>query len=159
MNQLSQRFGALLFLLVGGGLLLLGLLALNHLANNFWPFDTLRLDLVRSVALGQAEATVLLRASNREIIFAFLAGVMVAVTGLALPLAYYLNRRFGNAPDHHFLVVLRQGMWVGIWAAFIVWLQMNRAFNWGVVLLVAVVFALFEILLQVRTRAADVSAA
>jgi hypothetical protein len=46
-------------------------------------------------------------------------------------------------------------MWVGLWASFCVWLQMNRLLSVAMALLVAVVLIMFEFLLQLRTRAAD----
>jgi hypothetical protein len=74
-------------------------------------------------------------------------------------LAYILNRRFlrrnGRAPAPPFFITLRQAMWVGLWASFCVWLQMNRLLSVAMALLVAVVLIMFEFLLQLRTRAAD----
>jgi len=157
MRDVVRRLGAIPFVLLGVGLVFLGLLALNHIVNNFWPFDVERLDLIRATARMQVDAAALLEAANLEILLAFLAAVMVAVTGLVLPLVYYLNKRL-RASDQlpSFLLVLRQAMWVGIWVAFCVWLQMNRTLGLAVVLLVAAVLAMFEILLQVRTRASSV---
>lgn len=157
MRDIVRRLGAIPFVLLGAGLVFLGLLALNHIVNNFWPFDVERLDLIRATARMQVDAAALLEAANLEILLAFLAAVMVAVTGLVLPLVYYLNKRL-RASDQlpSFLLVLRQAMWVGIWVAFCVWLQMNRTLGLAVVLLVAAVLAMFEILLQVRTRASSV---
>jgi hypothetical protein len=152
MERLRKQFNVVPFLVVGVGLLLIGLLSMNHILNTLWPIDVGRLDLVRDTALNEAEVTQLLQASNTEIIVAFLAAAVVSVTGLTLPLAYYLNKRFGRAPSQHFLVVLRQAMWVGIWFAFCTWLQMNRSLSWGVAILVAVVLAAFEVLLQIRAR-------
>jgi hypothetical protein len=71
-------------------------------------------------------------------------------------LVYFLNKRFGNDDPSHFLVILRQSMWVGAWIAFCIWLQMNRTLGWGVALLVAAVLAIFEVMLQVRERASAV---
>jgi hypothetical protein len=145
------------YLVLGFGLLLLGLLVLNHVTGNLWPIDVGRLDLIRSTALDRAEATTLLRSANLEIVFAFLAAVLITFTGLTLPLAYILNRRFGRSPSHSSLVVLRQAMWVGLWVAFCAWLQMHRSLGLGVALLSAIVLVVVEMLLQVRTRAAAVS--
>lgn len=157
MKETIQRLGTLPFLLLGIGLLLLGLLSLNHIVNNFWPFDLSRLDLVRASEQGRADATALLNAANLEILLAFLASVMIAATGLVLPMVYYLNRRLRASEDTpHFLVVLRQAMWAGIWLAFCVWLQMNRTFGLAVATLVAVVLIMFEVLIQVRMRASTV---
>ena len=48
-------------------------------------------------------------------------------------------------------------MWVGIWFAVCTWLQMNRSLSWGVAILVAIVPATFEILLQIRARADEIA--
>lgn len=157
MSDFYERMGAVPFLLLGIGLLLLGLLAVNHIVNNFWPFDVGRLELVRAAVEGRADAPTMLEAANVEILLAFLASVMVAGTGLVLPLVYYLNRRFAQEPvAPPFLVVLRQAMWVGAWLAFCAWLQMNRTLGLAVAALVAAVLVMFEVLLQVRTRASSV---
>lgn len=154
MNNLIKRFGAIPFILLGAGLMIIGLLAMNHIVDNFWPIDVSRLDLVRATAQDRVEATSLLQAANQEIIIAFLAGVAVSVTGLVLPLVYYLNKRFGSGDPSHYLFIMRQSMWVGAWFAFCTWLQMNRSLGWGVALLVAAVLAIFEFMLQIRERAA-----
>ncbi len=157
MKKLTARFAVMPYLLIGVALLLLGVAAINHIMNNLWPIDVTRLDLIRAIAQDQAEAAQLLGAVNREFIVAFLASVLVAVTGLSLPLAYYLNKRFGRSGSRRFLVVLRQAMWVGIWVTFCVWLQMNRSLGIGIVLLVAGVLVTIEVLLQLRPKAAEIS--
>jgi hypothetical protein len=157
MKKLTARFAVMPYLLIGVALLLLGVAAINHIMNNLWPIDVTRLDLIRAIAQDQAEAAQLLGAVNREFIVAFLASVLVAVTGLSLPLAYYLNKRFGRSGSRRFLVVLRQAMWVGIWVTFCVWLQMNRSLGIGIVLLVAGVLVTIEVLLQIRTKAAEIA--
>jgi uncharacterized membrane protein (UPF0136 family) len=154
MTRFWHRIGLFPFLLAGLGLFALGLLALNHIVNNFWPIDVARLDLVRASALGTADAPLLLDAANPEIVAAFLASLMVAVTGIVFPLIYLLNRRLvagDQAPQA--LVVLRQSMWVGLWFAFCAWLQMNRTLGIAIAALVAAVLLMFELLLQVRHRA------
>jgi hypothetical protein len=156
MRRFLSHFTAVPFLVTGLALLWLGLMAMNHIVDNFWPFDVARLDLVRATALGRADAAMLLQAANSELILAFLASVLTAVTGLVLPLVYYLNRRFSREAAPRFLLVLRQSMWIGLWISFCVWLQMNRSLGIAVILLVAAVFVMFEILLQIRTRAAQV---
>jgi magnesium-transporting ATPase (P-type) len=163
--RIFQRMGVFPYLLLGIGLFVIGLMAFEYVVNNFWPVDTTRLDLIRATALDRADAAILLEAANPELIIAFLATILVMATGLALPLAYFLNKRFGRYADERFgessatpfLVILRQAMGVGFWAAFCVWLQMNRAFGLAAALLVAGVLILFEMLLQIRTRAASVS--
>ena len=147
-----------IFPIVGLGVLIaiLGFLALLQIVNNWWPFDVARLDLVRVTPQDQAEAALMLEAGNLEIILTFLASITAIVTGLALPITYYLNLRFSKARYPRFLLVLRQSMWVGAWVAFCVWLQMNRTFGVAIALLVGAVLIIFEILLQVRTRAVTI---
>ncbi len=157
MVKLIRRLGILPYLALGLGLLLIGLLALNHITENLWPIDVARLDLIRSTALDQASATTLLSSANLEIIFAFLAALLVAVTGLVMPVAFIINRRFGRTDSQRFMVVVRQAMWVGLWAAFCAWLQMQRSLGLGVMFLSAVVLMIVELLLQVRARTAAVS--
>ena len=161
--QGKERIGFISALVLGGLLLLIGLLAMEFVINNWWPIDINRLDLVRAAAAGRADAVSLLEAANLEIILVFLATVLTAVTGVALPLSYLLNRRFSAFTDKRFgkvessrlLVALRQAMAVGIWVAFCLWLQMNRSFGLAVALLVAAVLVLFEVLLQIRSRTAQ----
>lgn len=161
MSKITERLGVAPILLLGSGLLVIGLLSGQHIVNNWWPFDVSRLDLVRATALDRADPAALLEAANVDIILAFLAVILVTVTGLALPLAYILNRRFlrGKSPfgtaAPSFIVTLRQSMWLGLWASFCVWLQMIRLLSIPVAVLVAVVLIMFELLLHIRTRTGD----
>ena len=161
MKKMYETLGVIPYLILGCGLLLLGMMAMNHIVDNWWPFDVQRLDLVRATALDQVDPASLMDSANTEIIFAFLSAVLVTATGLALPVAYFLNWRFGTSqggPAPHFLVVLRQAMWAGFWVSFCMWLQMNRLLGFAVAILVAGVLILLELLLQIRTRATKVSA-
>ncbi len=151
-----RRFRIVPLLLLGIALALLGVLAMNHIVDTWWPFDVARLDLVRATAEGRVDATAMMESANIEVVFAFLAAILVAVTGVALPLVDLLNRRFAKQMPG-FLVILRQSMWIGFWVAFCTWLQMNRTLNGAVAALVAGVLMLFEFLLQLRTRTASAS--
>lgn len=161
MSKFKERLGVTPVLLLGSGLFVIGLLAGQHIINNWWPFDVSRLDLVRATALDRADSAALLEAANVDIILAFLAVILMSMTGLALPLTFILNRRFlrGKSAfgiaDPSFIITLRQSMWVGLWTTFCVWLQMNRLLSMALAVLVAVVLVMFELLLHVRTRAAD----
>jgi len=160
MLKFFERLGITPYLLFGFALLVLGLMAMNHIVDNWWPFDVARLDLVRATALDQVDPASLMEAANTEIILAFLSAVLVAATGAALPIAYFLNWRFKPAQggsNPHFLVVLRQAMWIGFWVSFCMWLQMNRMFGIAVAVLLAGVLILLELLLQIRTKAAKAS--
>ena len=157
-----KRLGVVPFLILGTVLFLLGLYTLNSIVNSWWPFDVARIDLVRSVSTGQIEAATLLEAARVDILLAFLGTILITITGLSLPLAYVLNKRISylitqqTNENPQFLITFRQAMGVGIWVSFSVWLQMNRALNLAIALLVGVVLILFEFLLQIRTRASSV---
>lgn len=159
MHESMNRLGIFPYLLFGAGLLVLGMLATNHIVNNFWPFDVTRLDLVRDAATDRASASAMIDAANGQIVLAFLASVMVAVTGLVMPFVYYGNVRFDPDPGSaSLIVVVRQALLVGLWLAFCVWLQMNRSLSPAIALLVGAVLATFEILLQIRRRATSIGA-
>jgi hypothetical protein len=156
MKAAFRKLEIIPYLILGLGLLALGILAMNHAVDNWWPFDVARLDLVRATALDQVDPAALMESANVDIVFAFLCAVIAAATGVALPVIYFLNKRFGEESPH-FLVVLRQSMWIGFWVSFCLYLQMNRMLGIAVALLVAAVLILFEFIVQVRTRASRVS--
>lgn len=161
MQRFFRRLGVIPVAVLAAGLCLLGALAINHIVNTMWLFDPNRLELTRAVVQQRADAATLLAAANGEVLLAFMASVVVAVTGLAMVPAYFLNRRFGP-PDQRdrppvFLAVLRQSMFVGLWVVFCLWLQMNRTFGPAVALLAAAVLVLFELVLQIRERASAVT--
>jgi len=160
MQKFVRRLGVVPALALAAGLILLGALAIDRIVNTMWPFDVTRIELVRATAQQRVDAAMLLAAANNDVILAFLASVVVFFTGLALPLSYYLNKRL-NPPGQRnepppFLAVIRQALWVGLWVAFCLWLQMNRTLGVAVAALVAAVLVLFEVVLQLRSRAAAV---
>ena len=160
MQRLFRRLGVLPVLLLSVGLFALGALAVDRVVNTMWLFDPSRLELVRATAQQRVDAGTLLAAANTEVLIAFLASVVVAVTGLVMVPMYYVNKRF-NPPGFRdqppvFLAVLRQSLFVGLWVAFCLWLQMNRTFGVAVAVLAAAVLVLFELVLQIRERASAV---
>ncbi len=56
----------------------------------------------------------------------FFALWFVALTGTALPLAYFFNLRFPSNPPAEPNVVLRQALWVGIYGSTLAWLQLGH---------------------------------
>jgi hypothetical protein len=157
MQRFYRRLGVVPVLLLAAGLFVLGALAVDRIVNTMWLFDPGRIELARAVAQQRVDAGTLIAAANGEILAAFLASIITAVTGLALIPLYYVNKRLnqttlpGRPPV--FLVVLRQAMFVGFWVAFCLWLQMNRTFGIAVALLAGAVLVLFELVLQIRERA------
>ena len=83
--------------------------------------------------------------------FFFFLGVL-ALTGPALPLVYFLNRRFPSTPPIDDMVILRQSLWVGVFGSTVAWLQLGRVLTTGMALLLAAVFILIEFLLRLFER-------
>jgi hypothetical protein len=75
----------------------------------------------------------------------------LALTGTSLPFVWLLHRRFDSqrvpAP-----VLLRQGLWVGLFGCLCIWLQINRSLNPSLALLIAAGLVAFEWLLRLRER-------
>ena len=158
MHRFLKRLGVFPVMLLSIGLFLLGALAVDRVVNTMWLFDpNAQLGLTRAVVQQRADAATLMTAANLEVLLAFLASIVVAVTGLAMLPVYLINKRF-NPPDRRneppvFLSVSRQSLFVGLWVAFCLWLQMNRTFGPAVAILAAAVLVLFELVLQIRERA------
>jgi len=82
--------------------------------------------------------------------FFFLA--VLAVTGIALPLMAFLNRRFPSTPPVNTGVILREAIWMGIYFPTLAWLQIGRVLIPSLALLLAVGLILIESLLRLRER-------
>lgn len=85
--------------------------------------------------------------------WAFFFTSVLALTGTALPLVAYLNRRFPSMPPPTPGVILRQAIWVGIYAPTLAWLQSGRVLNLFMALILGMGLVLIEYLLRMRERA------
>ena len=74
--------------------------------------------------------------------------VTLALSGTALPVMYFLNRRFPSDPPVESSVVLREAMWVGVYGSLLAWLQLGRVLNSGQAVVLAVGLVLVEYLLR-----------
>jgi hypothetical protein len=77
---------------------------------------------------------------------------VLALTGTAMPLVAFLNRRFTSLPTPTSGVVVRQSLWFGIYGATLAWLQIGRVLTPAIALLIAVGLVLIEFLLRLRER-------
>jgi hypothetical protein len=82
--------------------------------------------------------------------WAFYALTVMAVTGTALPLSYFVNRRLMFKELH---VVTRQAVWAGLYAALLVWLKAGQALSFSVALWIVLFSVVVEYLFQMRERA------
>lgn len=78
--------------------------------------------------------------------------LVVAFTGLGLPVVAFLNYRFPSDPPVRVNVVVRQGLWVGVYAATLAWLQYGRVLNAALMVLLAFAFFAIEWFLRLRER-------
>lgn len=81
----------------------------------------------------------------------FFLGVL-ALTGIGLPITYFLNIRFPSKPPAEELVIVRQALWFGILGGSLAWLQLGRVLTGGLALILAAAFALIEFLLRLFER-------
>src|SRR3989304_1342232 len=68
----------------------------------------------------------------------------LAATGTALPFLWLLHRRFRARRAATSRVLLRQALWFAFFTALCTWLQINRALNLPLALLLAAGFVVLE---------------
>lgn len=81
----------------------------------------------------------------------FFLGV-IALTGPALLITFYLNQRFPSNPPVDGMVIVRQALWVGVFGSTLTWLQLGRVLTPALALILAGVFVLIEFLLRLFER-------
>jgi len=77
---------------------------------------------------------------------------MMGLTGTALPIVYFLHRRFPSDPPAESGVIVRQALWVGIYGATLAWLQLGGLVTIYIVLGLAGGLILAEFLIRLRER-------
>lgn len=77
---------------------------------------------------------------------------MLALTGTALPVIFFLHLRFPTTPPPNPNVIVRQAIWVGVYGATLAWLQLGRVVTMGVILGLAGGLAAIELLIRMRER-------
>lgn len=77
---------------------------------------------------------------------------VLALSGTALPIVAFLNRRFPSRPPADGNIVLRQAIWVGIYGSLLAWLQLGRVLNLALIVFLAGGFILIEFLLRLSEK-------
>ena len=77
---------------------------------------------------------------------------VLAVTGTVLPFIWFLHRRFLSDQPTAPTTLLRQGLWIGLYAALCVWLQINRSLSLPLAIILAAGVGLLEWLLRLLER-------
>ena len=83
----------------------------------------------------------------------FFAFGIMALTGTALPVVYFFHRRFPDHPPAAPNVIVRQALWVGIYAATLLWLQLGRLVTLYVILSLAGGLIAIEYFIRLREKA------
>ncbi len=83
-------------------------------------------------------------------LFFFLS--VLAVSGIFLPVAAFLNRRFPTQPPATYNSILREAALVGIYFATLAWLQLGRVLTLPLILLLAIGLILIEFLIRLREK-------
>ena len=82
----------------------------------------------------------------------FVLGFM-AFTGTALPVVYFFHRRFPSVPPAEPNVIVRQALWVGVYASTLAWLQLGRLVTLYVILGLAGGLIAIEYFIRLREKA------
>ncbi len=80
----------------------------------------------------------------------FFALLVLACTGTAIPISFWLNSVFSPNPAAEPKVVVRQSIWVGIYFAVLAWLQIGRLLSFTIGLWLALGLIVLEYLLRLR---------
>jgi len=80
-------------------------------------------------------------------------GGTLGLTGLALPVVWFLNLRFPSEPPAGSTVIVRQAIWVGVYGVLLVWLQQARLVTLWIGLGLALGLVAIEYLIRMREKA------
>jgi len=83
----------------------------------------------------------------------FFVLLLMALTGTALPIVFYLHHRFPTTPPADANIIIRQAMWAGIYGATLAWLQLGRLVTLYVILGLAGGLLAVEYFIRVREKA------
>ena len=77
---------------------------------------------------------------------------VLAVSGILLPVAAFLNRRFPTRPPATLNAIIREAALVGIYISALAWLQLGRVLTMPLIILLAFGLTLIEFLIRLRER-------
>ena len=84
--------------------------------------------------------------------WAFFFCATLALTGTALPIIYFINRRFNLKKFPPANIIIRQALWVGVYGASLAWLQLGRVATLSLAAGLAFGFVLIEVLIRMREK-------
>jgi hypothetical protein len=83
----------------------------------------------------------------------FFVLLLMALTGTALPIVFYLHRRFPAEPPANADVIIRQATWVGVYGATLAWLQLGQLVTLYIILGLAGGLIAAEYFIRIREKA------
>ena len=83
----------------------------------------------------------------------FFVLLFAALTGSALPVAYFLNLRFPSDPPAESQSIVRQAIWAGVYGCVIAWLQLGHVMAFWIWIGLAAGLLGVEYLIRLRERA------
>mgnify|MGYP000945773947 CR=1 FL=1 len=85
--------------------------------------------------------------------WAFFVFMFMGLTGIALPIVYFLHQRFPSEPLVESNVIMRQSFWVGVYGTTLAWLQLGNLVTLNVMLVLAGGIILAEYFIRLREKA------
>ncbi|MBL8100758.1 MAG: hypothetical protein JNK81_16370 [Anaerolineales bacterium] len=85
--------------------------------------------------------------------WAFFVFMFMGLTGIALPIVYFLHKRFPSEPPAESNVIMRQSFWVGVYGSTLAWLQLGKLVTLNVMLVLAGGFIAAEYFIRLREKA------
>ncbi len=84
--------------------------------------------------------------------WAFFVLLLLALTGTALPIIYFLHKRFPSETPADENIIIRQSLWVGIFGGTLAWLQLGRVVTLYVILGLAGGLIAIEYFIRMREK-------
>ena len=78
--------------------------------------------------------------------------LLILVSGLFMPLTWFINRRFPSEIPAGPQVVIRQAVWFGVFAAMLAWLQIGRVLTLTMAIILGVALFVIEFLIRMWER-------
>lgn len=78
--------------------------------------------------------------------------VTLLFSGLALPVVYYLHKRFPSNPLVAPAVLVREAVWFGLYVDIVLWLQFGKVLNPALAIFIAIGLIIIELLIRMRER-------
>ncbi len=85
--------------------------------------------------------------------WAFFVFMFMGLTGIALPVVYFLHKRFPTEPPAQANVIMRQSFWVGVYGTTLAWLQLGKLVTLNVMLVLAGGLIAAEYFIRLREKA------